>query len=238
MAKLASRANGFGNDLLDQLPAKERDRVHPHLRLLALSRGQTIYHGGDPVKYAYFPKGCLISLVGITEKAQSLEVGVIGLKGMLGLPAILRTTKMPYRALVQIAGDAWQIRADLLRSEFDQGQKLHDVLLRYCHTLITQVAQSAICHRFHKIEARLSRWLLDSHYHTKKEQLQLTHEMIAMMLGTSRSLITATAVKLQQTGAISYRQGRVTILDLGRLEAVACECHKIVKRDFAESLGL
>lgn len=237
MAKLASGVNGFGNDLLDQLPAKERDRVRPHLRLLALSKGQMLYQEGDRAKYGYFPQDSLISLVGITEKAQSLEVGVIGLKGMLGVPIILGTTKMPYRALVQIAGNAWQIRADLLRSEFERGQKLQDVLLRYCHTLITQVTQAAICHRFHKIEARLSRWLLDSSYHTKKAHLRYTHEMIAMMLGTSRSLITATAVKLQQAGAISYRQGRVTILDLERLESISCECHQVMKRNFAETFG-
>lgn len=237
MANLMSKANGFGNELLDKLPQKERDRLRPHLRLVAFSKGQTVYHQGERVKYGYFPKDCLISLLAITEHAQSLEVGVVGIKGFLGLPIIYHTGKMPYRALVQIPGEAWQIRADLLRAEFDQGQKLQDLLLRYCHTLMTQVRQSAVCHRFHKIEERLSRWLLDCQYHTNKDALQLTHEIIAMMLGTSRSLVTTTAFKLQQAGAISYRQGRITILDLAKLESIACECHKVVKNDFAEHMG-
>jgi CRP-like cAMP-binding protein len=238
MARLNSKANGFENELLEKLPQKERERLGQHLQRVELSRGQLLYHEGERVKQAYFPINCLISLVAVTEEAQSLEAGVVGVKGVLGMPAIFRTNRMPYRAIVQIPGESWKIRADLLRAEFDRGQKLQDILLRYCHTLLLQVTQSAVCHRFHKIEARLSRWLLDCHYHTKKDSLHLTHEIIAMMLGTSRSLVTSTAVKLQQTGAISYRRGRVLILDVGLLEAVSCECHKIVKEDFVESLGL
>ena len=227
----------FGNELLDALSQKESERLSQHLERVTLDRCQILYQEGERPNYVYFPIDCLISLVAMTEEAQTLEVGVVGAKGAMGLPAILRTNEMPYRAIVQIPGTAWKIRASVLRTEFDQCQKLHDILLRYCHTLLTQVTQSAVCHRFHRIEARLSRWLLDCQYHTGKSLLSLTHEILAMMLGTSRTLVTTTAFNLQRAGAISYRQGQLTILDRSLLESVSCECHQIVKNDFARNLG-
>lgn len=241
MARSMSAANSFcnfGNELLDKLSKQERERLARHFEHVALARCQVLYNEGDRANYVYFPKDCLISLVAMTEDAQTLEVGVVARKGAMGVPAIFRTNEMPYRAIVQIPGDAWKIRASVLRAEFDQGQQLHDVLLRYCSTLLTQITQSAVCHRFHRIEARLSRWLLDCQYHTGKDLVNLTHEILAMMLGTSRTLITTTAFKLQQAGAISYRQGQLKILDRVLLESLSCECHKIVKDNFARSLGL
>lgn len=238
MAKLIRTRNGFGNELLDRLSRKESTRLEKHLRQVALTRGQVLYGEGDRVDYVYFPDDCLISLVAMTEEAQTLEVGVTGTKGAMGLPAIFRTGVMPYRTVVQIPGTSWRIKAKALREEFDRGLKLQDLLLRYFHTLLTQVTQSAVCHRFHKILPRMSRWLLDCQYHTGKDTLNLTHEVLARMLGTSRTLITTTASQLQRAGAINKRQGSVTILDHKLLETFSCECHKIVRRDFANSLGL
>lgn len=237
MAKLIRAGNGFGNELLDRLSRKDGKRLEKHLRHVALARGQVLYGEGDRVDYVYFPDDCLISLIAMTEDAQTLEVGVTGTKGAMGLPAIFRTGVMPYRSVVQIPGTAWRIKAKALREEFDQAVKLRNLFLRYFHTLLTQVTQSAVCHRFHKILPRMSRWLLDCQYHTGKDTLNLTHEVLAGMLGTSRALITTTASQLQRAGTISRRQGSVTILDHKLLESFSCECHKIVRRDFADSLG-
>jgi len=238
MLRPVSEANGRENGLLAKLPRKEYERLRPHLKPVAFAREQILFNEGDRIKYAYFPKDCLISLIGITEDFQLLEVGVVGATGLLGITAVLRANKLPYRAMVQLPGEAWRIRGDILRAEFDQGGKLQDIILRYFHTLTTQLAQSAICSRFHGIENRLSRWLLDCDYHTRKEVLSITHEVMAIMLGTSRSLVTTTISRLQREGAINAQRGQVTILNRERLKAMSCECHQVIRNEFAETLGL
>ena len=221
------------NDLLAKLPKNELQRLIAHLQLTELTKEQILYKADALIKYIYFPVTSLISLMAGSANGQFLEVGAAGSNGMLGLPALLRARSMPFRAIVQIPGNAWRIRADVLKTEFDRGRKLQEVLLRYLQVLITQLSQSAVCNRFHKIEERFSRWLLGCHDGLKSNELYLTHQSIALTLGVPRTLITMTATKLQREGIIDYHRGRITILDREGLEEVACECHRIVQNESA-----
>src|SRR5262249_10539 len=237
MARVMGGSLIFENDLLAKLPKSELERLTAHLRLIEVAKEQILYNSGERIKHIYFPEDSLISLMARTEETQFLEVSAAGSNGIIGIPAILRAPGTPFRAIVQLPGKVWRIRAEVLKAEFDRCEKLQDVLLRYLQVFITQLSQSAVCNRFHKIEERFSRWLLACRYGIKKDELHLTHQAIALLLGVPRTLITMTANKLQRAGIINYQRGRITILDQEGLEEVACECHRIVKGESAKLLG-
>lgn len=227
----------FENRLLALLPRAEHQRLLPHLELVRLTPGRILYNVGDVVHHAYFPKGGMISLISVTADGRSVEVGMIGNEGMAGIPAILRTNTAPYQLTVQLPVNAMRIRGDVLRAEFNRGGVLQDLLLRYTHMLLLQIAQSAACNRFHTVEARLCRWLMVCYDRVQTDTLHLTQEFLSYMLGAPRTSVTVVAKSLQEQGLIRYSRGKITILDRLRLQAAACECHQVVRAGISQFLA-
>lgn len=217
------------NRLLATLPRDEYARLLPLLSWVRLAQGDTLYEASGSVRYAYFPVGGMVSLLSITEDGQTVEVAMVGNEGMVGVPILLRVDESPYKVMVQIPATALRIKAEALRREWDQGGQLQFLLLRYTHTLLTQISQSAACNRFHTVEQRLCRWLLIGRDRVKSDTLELTQEIISHMLGSPRTSITAIAGTLQTAGLIRYRRGKITITDLAGLEAASCECYRIIR---------
>ena len=236
MPPLKEAGPAFGNGLLSALPREEYERLSPHLEVVRLTPGKILYNAGDVVRHAYFPKGGMISLLSITEDGRTVEVGMIGSEGMSGIPIILRCSEAPYQVMVQLAGNALRIRGGALREEFDRGGKLQELLLRYTHSVLVQVAQSAACNRFHTVEQRLCRWLLVSRDLVQTDTLNLTQEFLSHMLGVPRTSVTMIAGTLQNEGLVRYRRGRITILSRKGLEAASCECYRRVREGISNFL--
>lgn len=227
----------FENRILATLPRDEYERLLPRLESVRLTQGKILYNAGDVVRYAYFPKGGMVSLLSVTEDGRTIEVGMIGDEGMAGIPVVLRVNRAPYRVMVQLTANAMRIRGDVLREEFNRGGKLQDLLLRYTHTLLTQVAQSAACNRFHTVEERLCRWLLIGRDRVHTDTLQLTQEFLSHMLGVPRTSVTMIAGTLQADGLIRYRRGKITIIDRQGLETASCECYRVVREEISHFLA-
>jgi CRP-like cAMP-binding protein len=220
------------NRLLRALSPQAQERLLPRFQRITLQSGQQLYESGEPLRYAYFPESAVISLLSVTEEGATVEAGLVGNEGMLGIPIFLRSETMPFRAIVQTPGSAREARADFLKEEFDQCGPLHDLLLRYLQALITQLSQAGVCHRFHTIEQRLCRWLLSAQDRIQSPELRCTQESLSQMLGTDRTSVTETASTLQRDGLIRYSRGHITIIDPVALGAAACECYWIVKKEF------
>ncbi|MBA3804974.1 MAG: Crp/Fnr family transcriptional regulator [Acidobacteria bacterium] len=221
----------FDNRLLAALPREEYERLSPHLELVRLIPGKILYNVGDAVRYAYFPKGGMVSLLSTTESGRTIEIGMVGNEGMTGIPIILRCDAAPYQVMVQLAGNAQRVKRDALKAEFNRGGRLQELLLRYTHALLTQIAQSAACNRFHTVEARLCRWLLVSRDRVQTDTLHLTQEFLSYMLGVPRTSVTAVARQLQERRLISYRRGKIVILDRTGIEVASCECYRLVREE-------
>ncbi|MDT5293786.1 MAG: hypothetical protein QOJ76_666 [Acidobacteriota bacterium] len=221
------------NRLLAALSRMEYERLVPHLERVHFPQGKVLYEVGDLVRRAYFPMRGMISLLSITKDGGTTEVAMVGREGVVGVPIILRVGIIPYRSMVQIPVDALSIKAEALRAEFDRSAQLRDLLLRYTHALLTQVSQSAVCNRFHTVDARLSRWLLVTRDRVGSDSFQLTQELISHMLGTPRTVVTVAANKLQDAGLIRYKRGNIKILNPQRLQAVACECYEVVIKEIS-----
>lgn len=227
----------FANRLLAALPREEYARLSPHLELVRLTPGKILYNAGEIVRHAYFPMGGMICLLSTIEDGRTIEVGMIGNEGMSGIPIILKTRTAPYQIMVQIAANAVRIRGDKLSEEFCRGKHLQDMLLRYTHTILSQIAQSAACNRFHTVEERLCRWLLVSHDRVQKDTIHLTQEFLSHMLGVPRTSVTMIAVALQDKGFIKYSRGKISIADRQRLERASCECYKLVREEISHFLA-
>ena len=230
--KSSENAQPFTNWILAALPRQEQERLLPHLNSVTLQAGQKLYESGEPARYAYFPESALISLLLVTEAGTSVEVRVIGREGMLGVPIFLQSETMPYRAIVRTAGSARSMKSDILKEEFSLCGPFHHLLLRYLHVLVVQLSQLSVCNRFHSVGQRLCRWLLAAQDRVKLAELKFTQDFISQMLGTDRTSVTAAAGVLQKAGLIRYSRGRITILNREGLGAAACECHRIVKKEF------
>ena len=220
------------NRLLAALPAEVYQRLLPHLEVVDLPVEQVIHGYNEPAEYIYFPQQGIVSLVSIMANGATVEVGLVGKEGMVGMQALLGGNTMPNQAFVQVPGQATRIRTEHLQVEFDRGGALQKLLLRYVQALYTQVSQTAACNRLHTIEARLARWLLLVRYSMESDEILLTQEYISQMLGTRRAGVTEAASDLQKAGLIRYRRGKITILDPADLEAVACECYQVVRDEF------
>jgi CRP-like cAMP-binding protein len=220
------------NRLLSALPRAEYERLSPALEPIRLARNVALCETGNTIQHAYFLTGGLVSLLSTTEDGKTIEVGMIGNEGMVGISIVLGMSIAPYRTTVQIPANALRIKADALRAEFNRGGVLQNMLLRYTYTLIAQLSQSAVCIRFHTAEERLCRWLLISRDRTRSNTIRLTQETISQMLGTPRTGVTLTAGVLQKEGLIHYSRGKITIIDPHGLEAAACECYGIVREVF------
>lgn len=224
------------NHLLDALPSAEYERLFPHLELVPMPLGDVLYESGDKLRYAYFPTTCIVSKLYVTENGASTEIAVVGNDGIIGAALFMGGGTMPNRAVVQSAGYAYRLRGHLLIKEFERfgGRRsgaLHHLLLRYIQALITQMAQTAVCNRHHSVDQQLCRWLLLSLDRLASNELIMTQELIANMLGVRREGVTEAAGNLQRAGLIDYSRGHITVLDRPGLEARVCECYQVVKTE-------
>lgn len=216
--------------LLTALPENQYQRLLPHIEPFALEHGKILYEIGGSINYCYFPFDAVVSLVTQMEDGKIVEVGLVGNEGMTGLPFLLGQKKSAERAIVQIPNGGVRIKADVVLKEFLRGEGLHAILLRYLNSLLRQVAQTAACNASHTIEERLSRWLLMCHDRVASDQINLTQEFIAEMLGTRRATVNVGAINLQSAGLIKYNRGKIQVLDRPGLEGFACECYAAVRK--------
>lgn len=229
------------NRLLAALPEAECARLCAKLERVQLPLGHVLYESGVQVRHVYFPTTAIVSLLYVMENGASAEIAVIGNDGIVGVPLFMGGNTTLSRAVVQSAGDAYRAPAALFMDEFNRagGRRagtLQNLLLRYTQALITQMAQTAVCNRHHSVDQQLCRWLLLSRDRLSTNELVMTQELIANMLGVRREGVTEAAGKLQRDGLIEYRRGHITILDRSGLEARACECYAVVKRESARLL--
>ena len=225
------------NRLLAKLPGEELEDLRPHLEPVSLSHAQYLIAPNRPILYVYFPINALASLVTVLEDGSTVEAGSVGREGMVGIPVLLGAGKTPMQTLVQIPGEALRVKAEVIKEAFDKGGALHDLLHRYVHTLFVVASQSAACNRRHHVDARLCRWLLMSSDGVASNELALTQEFLATMLGVRRAGVTQAALHLQEAGLIDYNRGRIRILDREKLEAATCECYRMVKDEYDRLLG-
>lgn len=225
------------NRLISTLPGDVYDRLQPNLLPVTLSLGEVVYESGGRPEYVYFPTGAVVSLLYTMEDGSTAEVGLTGNEGIVGIALFLGGDTTPNRAVVQIAGGALKMRARLLQEEFARGGPVQQLLLRYTQALITQISQTAVCNRLHAVEKRLCRWLLLSHDCVQSNELTMTQEFIANMLGGRRESVTVAAARLQDAGLIHYTRGHITILDRAGLESAVCECYRIVRDEFNRLLS-
>ena len=212
------------NRLLATLTSAERRRLLPLLQPVRLHRGTVVYQIGDEMGHAYFPVTGLVSLVGVTENGGLLQVATVDADGFVGVPLLLYERVTPHQAVVHVACDAYRMRATALLEECQRNPVLHRAALRVTHDHLTQIAQSSLCHRFHTVLQRFSRWLLVYARSLRTDTVELTQDRLAQMLGCPRSTVSIAAVLLQEKGYIRLRHGRIRILDRAGLRAAACEC--------------
>ena len=219
------------NHLLAALGPEEQQRVLPHLELMTLPLGKVVYESGDTVRHVYFPTNSIVSLLYVLESGASAEISVVGNEGLVGIAMFMGGESTPSRAIVQSGGYAYKMTGQRLKDEFHRHGDLHRLLLRYTQSLITQMALTAVCNRHHSIDQQLCRWLLLSLDRLLTDELTMTQELIANMLGVRREGVTEAAGKLQKLGVIDYNRGRIKVLDRPRLETLSCECYAVVKRE-------
>jgi CRP-like cAMP-binding protein len=220
------------NHLLAALPSVDYERLLPELEPVPLPAGCFVHGAGDREKYVYFLTAGIVSRFHVTADGTSAEFAVTGSEGVIGIAAFLGGESMPSTAVALCAGHSYRLPADVLTREFDRGGLLPRLLLRYTQALITQVGQIAACMRFHSLEQRLCRWMLSCLDRLPANELAMTHELIADMLGARREGVSAATGKLEQAGLIHCSRGRIAVLDRSRLEARACECYAVVKREY------
>jgi CRP-like cAMP-binding protein len=217
------------NSLLAALPREEYQQLLACLEPITLTFGEVLYHPGEPIHHVYFPTDSLVSLLTLAEGHQALEVGLVGREGMLGIPLALGVSDSPVRALVQGSGVALRMTSAHFRNKFQKSVLLQREVYRYTYELMVQMTQTAACNRFHRVEARLARWLLMTRDRVRSDQFHLTQDLLANMLGVRRVGVTKAAGALRQRNLIDYNRGEISILDGDGLEAAACQCYQIVK---------
>jgi CRP-like cAMP-binding protein len=227
-----ARQSPHQNHLLDALPAGDYTRIKSHLELIPMPLGEVLYEPGARLQYVYFPTTSIVSLLYVMEDGASAEIAVVGNEGMLGISLFMGGETTPSHAVVQSGGYGVRLKARLLKEEFARFGPMMHLLLRYTQALITQMAQTAVCNRHHSVDQQLCRWLLLSLDRLASNELSMTQELIANMLGVRREGVTEAAGKLQDAGLIRYNRGKITVLDRPRLEARSCECYQVVKTEF------
>ena len=219
------------NQLLAALPDAEWQRWLPQLELVDMPLGQVVYESGSTLSHVYFPTTSIVSLLYVMENGASAEIAVVGNEGVVGISLFMGGESTPSRAVVQSAGQGFRLKAQVIKEEFKRAPVLH-LLLRYTQALITQMAQTAVCNRHHSLDQQLCRWLLLSLDRLQGNELVMTQELIANMLGVRREGVTEGALNLQKAGLISYSRGRITVLDRPGLEQRTCECYAVVKKEY------
>jgi CRP-like cAMP-binding protein len=220
------------NSLLAALPDPEWARWLPQLERVEMPLGQVLYEAGDTLKYMYFPINSIVSLLYVMENGASAEIAVVGKEGLVGVSLFMGGESTSSRAVVQSAGHGCRLNSKVMKSEFDRAGPVLHLLLRYTQALLTQMAQTAVCNRHHSLDQQLCRWLLLSLDRLAGNELVMTQELIANMLGVRREGVTEAALQLQKVGLIRYARGRITVLDREGLERRTCECYAVVKREY------
>lgn len=224
---MITREEARKNDLLANLSVREFDHIRPDLKRVSLTVGQMIQNEGDEIDYVYFPTTAVVALLHPVESGKTVEVGMIGTEGILGIEIFLGGDLASSRAVVQNAGEADRMRASAFAAS-----ECRDSLLRYTHALMDQVSHTAVCNRFHSISQRLARWLLESADRVRGNHLEITHEQVGELLGVRREGVSVAAHNMSVSGVIKVGRGTVTILDRPRLEFAACECYKAVSAEY------
>jgi CRP-like cAMP-binding protein len=225
------------NFLLSALPVGVRDRWLPHLESVGMPLGQVLYESGATLSHVYFPTTAIVSLLYVMENGESAEIAVVGKEGIVGVAIFMGGNSTSSRAVVQSSGRSFRLEATLLQEEFDQAGAVLHLLLRYTQALLTQMAQTAVCNRHHTLDQQLCRWLLLSLDRLPGDELVMTQELIANMLGVRREGVTESAGKLQRAGLIRYGRGHIKVLDRPGLERRTCECYAVVKKEYARLLA-
>jgi CRP-like cAMP-binding protein len=224
------------NHLLAALPVEDYERLRPHLELQDFPLGMVVFHAGGRIGYGYFPTTSIVSPHYVMENGSAAAFAIAGNEGLVGMPILMGGDSAPNQVKVQSAGHAYRLRADVLKKEFERGGALQRVLLRYMQALITQMGQTAVCNGHHSIEQRMCRWMLLSLDRISSNELRMTQQQIADILGVRRESVTETATRLQDAGIISYHRGRIVVEDRCGLEARVCECYDVEKSEFKRLL--
>ncbi|MGM0564313.1 MAG: Crp/Fnr family transcriptional regulator [Pseudomonadota bacterium] len=220
------------NRLLATLPASVQKRLFEHMEYVPMSLGMVVHESGNNADYVYFPTDSIVSLLYVMEDGDSAEISVVGKDGVVGISVFMGGGSTPSRAVVQSAGGAYRLASRHLKAEFNhQDSDFRTLMLRYTQALITQMSQTAVCNRHHRIDQQLCRWLLLSLDLLESNQLTMTHELIANMLGVRREGVTESAGTLHRMGIIEYHRGKITVLDRPKLEELCCECYAVVKKE-------
>ena len=219
------------NHLLASLPQTEWERWIPKLEWVDMPLGHVVYESGGAQSHVYFPTSSIVSLLYVMENGSSAEIAVVGNEGVVGISLFMGGESTPSRAVVQSAGQGYRLHSSVIKEEFNRAPVLH-LLLRYTQALITQMSQTAVCNRHHSLDQQLCRWLLLSLDRLNGNELVMTQELIANMLGVRREGVTEGALKLQAAGCIRYSRGRITVLDRPALEKRTCECYSVVKKEY------
>ena len=226
------------NQLLAALPAAEWLRWQAMIEPVELALGQVLYEPGNTLSHVYFPTTAIVSLLYVMENGASAEIAVVGNEGVVGIALFMGGESTPSRAVVQSAGFGYRLQSTLMKDEFAKSGPVLHLMLRYTQALITQMAQTAVCNRHHSLDQQLCRWLLLSLDRLHGNELVMTQELIANMLGVRREGVTEAALKLQESGVIRYSRGRITVLDRPALEKRTCECYAVVKTEYDRLLPL
>ncbi|SEP08614.1 Crp/Fnr family transcriptional regulator [Aquisalimonas asiatica] len=229
---MSSEFDPLRNRLLAAIPPGEFRRIEAKLEFQVLPLGAVLYEPFVMMKHAYFPLDAIVSLLCVTRNGGSAEISVVGHEGVVGVPLFMGGGSTSSRAVVQSRGHAFRLSATVLHGEFRRGGTMQALFLRYTQALLTQMAQTAVCNRHHNLDQQLCRWLLLSHDRIGSDELVMTQELIANMLGVRREGVTEAAGKLQKAGLIRYRRGHILILDRQGLEARSCECYDVVRREY------
>ena len=229
---MALEAGPLQNKLLAALPDAEWQRWLPKLEAVPLPLGSVLYESGGTLSHVYFPTTAIVSLLYVMESGASAEIAVVGNEGLVGISLFMGGDSTPSRAVVQSAGQGYRLVAAAMQEEFDRAGAAMHLLLRYTQALITQMAQTAVCNRHHSLDQQLCRWLLLSLDRLQGNELKMTQELIANMLGVRREGVTEGATRLQQAGLIRYARGHITVLDRAGLEARTCECYAVVRKEY------
>jgi CRP-like cAMP-binding protein len=220
------------NQLLAALSPEDYARLLPNLELVAMPLGVALYESGGHLDHLYFPTTSIVSLLYVMESGASAEIAITGNEGLVGVSLFMGGESTTSRAVVQSAGHGYRLKASVLKREFALWGRFAHLALRYTQALITQMAQTAVCNRHHSVDQQLCRWLLLSLDRLSSNELKMTHELIANMLGVRREGVTEAAGELQMAGLIRYRRGNITVLDRPKLEQRVCECYRVVKKEF------
>ena len=225
------------NRLLEKLIAADYGRLVPHLTAVDLELDQVLYEMGGPVDQAYFPTGAVLSAVLLMQDGSTIEVATVGKEGVVGFSSVTGRRVSPNRVLAQIAGSSWRIDANILQEEAARSAPFRELLANYQQAFLGQISQSVACNGLHRLEQRCCRWLLMSRDRVGTDDLRLTHEYLSFMLGTRRASVTEVLRPLQDTGLVRSQRGRISILDGAGLEALVCECYRIVRDEYDRLLG-